>query len=129
VQLRIVRTRTLNELAQDAARLPALLAEAELLRRETEAARAGAEAARSEAGRASARLEALTEETGRRLGSLIEATRDPATGPGIQGAVALQMVRDIIAEVKASGDEEAIEGVRIMDAILGEDSAFAGGGA
>jgi hypothetical protein len=115
VQFRIVRARTLTGLRADAADVALLRGAAAGLRRED------AGAARREAGRAGARLEALTEKSGRRLGSLIKAARAPAAGPRIQGQIALQVVRDIIAEARASGDPGECASVRIMDALLGED--------
>ena len=115
---RIVRTSTLTALTENAIRL---VAEGKRYRREAEDARRDAETVRRKAQDAETRLAAATEDAGRRLGSLIRAARDPVTGPGIQAQIALQVVRDIIAEAKASGDEDAIEGVRMMDALLGED--------
>jgi hypothetical protein len=120
---RIVRTRTLAALREEAA---AARADAASARVQNAALRDEAVRAATLAGRAEARVGALTEEAGRKLGWVIRATRDPVSGEGIQGAIALQMVRTIIAEAKASGDEAVIAGIRPMDAILGEDWPHAG---
>ncbi len=110
----IIRTRNLAALREEAAQLPGL-------RRQVTEARHAAEAAAAEASRLGDELDAAIAEAGSRLGRLLTAVRDPVTGPSVQAGIALHVVRDMIAEVKASGDPAAIEGIRAMDALLGED--------
>ena len=110
----IIQTRKLTALREEAAQLP-------WLRRQVTESRRAAEAADAEAARLAAELDAAVTEAGGRLGQLLAAVRDPATGPSIQADIALHVVQDMIAEVKASGDAVAIAGIRAIDALLGED--------
>jgi len=110
----IIRTRILAALREEAAQLPGL-------RCQVTGARNAAEAAAAEAARCGAELDAAIAAAGSRSGRLLAAVRDPVTGSSVQADIALHVVRDMITEVKASGDAAAIEGIRVMDALLGED--------
>jgi len=113
----IIRARKLAVLRGEAAQLPRL-------RSQVTEARYAAEAAVAEVARLSGELDAAIAAAGSRLGRLLNAVRDPVTGPSIQADIALRVVRDMIAEAKASGAADVIEGIRVIDALLGEDSAF-----
>ncbi len=113
----IIRTRKFATLREETAQLPRL-------RCQVTESRHAAEAADAEATRLAAELDAAIAEAGGRLGRLLAAVRDPAAGASIQADIALHVVRDMTAEVKASGDAAAIEGIRVIDALLGEDLPF-----
>ncbi len=113
----IIRSRELAVLREEAAQLAGL-------RSQVTEARHAAEAGAAEAARLGGELDAAIAAAGGRLGRLLRAARDPVTGSSVQADIALHVVRDMIAEVKASGDTAAIEGIRVMDALLGEDSPF-----
>jgi hypothetical protein len=115
--IKIVRTKALAALREDAARLPRLHRQIAESRRE-------AEAASAEATRLAAALDAAVAEVRGKLARLLAAVRDPATGPSVQADITLHLVRDMIAEVKASGDAAAIKGIRVIDALLGKDLPF-----
>jgi len=114
---RIIRTWKLAALREEAAQLPELRLQVTESRRATEVAAATA------AGLA-AELDAAIAEAGGRLARLLAAARDPATGASIQADIALHVVRDMIAEIKASGDAAAVKGIGVIDALLGEDLPF-----
>ena len=113
----IIRSRKLAALREEAAQLPRLRCQVTEARRE-------AEAAAAEAARLAAELDAAIAAAGGRLARLLDAVRDPVTGPSVQAGIALDLVRDMIAQAKASGDPAAIEGFRVIDALLGEDLSF-----
>ena len=110
----LIRSRALAALREDAAQLPQLRGQLTQARRATAAAAA-------EAARLAAERNAAIAEAGGRLARLLAVTRDPVTGPSIQADIALHVVRDMIAQAKASGAADVIEGIRVLDALLGED--------
>jgi hypothetical protein len=110
----LIRHRVLAALREDAAQLPQLRCQLAESRGETAAATA-------EATRLAAELDAALAAAAGKLARLLDAVRVPATGSSVQADIALNVVRHMIAEVKASGDAAAIEGFRIIDALLGED--------
>jgi hypothetical protein len=110
----LIRTRTPAALREQAAQVPRL-------RCQLTQSRCAAQAAAAEAARLTTERDAAIAETGGRPARLLAATRDPVTGPSIQADIALRVVRDMIAEAKASGAADVIEGIRVIDALLGED--------
>jgi len=116
--IRIITARTLAALREDAGQLPALRELA------GESVRQAGES-RAEAERTAAELEALCDEAAGTLAGLVAAAQNPATGSRVQEGIALHVLRAQIRKVKASGDPEAIAGIGILDAVLGQDSAFA----
>ena len=113
----IIRARKLAALQEEAAQLPSL-------RYQVTESRRAAEAAAAEAARLGGELDAAIAAAAGRLARLLDAVRGPVTGPSVQADIALRVVRDMIAQVKASGDPAAIEGFRVIDALLGEDLPF-----
>jgi hypothetical protein len=110
----LISTKTLAKLREEAAQLPRLRHQAAEALRE-------AETSAAEAARLAGQLDAAIAEAGGRLGRLLTAAHDPVTGPSVQADLALRVVRDIIATANASDDPAAVDGIRIMDALLGED--------
>jgi hypothetical protein len=72
-----------------------------------------------EATRLAAELDAAIREAAGHLTFLLEAAADPQAGTGVQGAIALAVVRNQIDQAHASGDTRLIEAFRPLDAILG----------
>jgi hypothetical protein len=119
----IITTKALGALRAEASLVPGLRRSAEA---EAEARRTAAAALLEQQGaRARAETErdtALNDVTAG-LARLELAASDPAGGEAVKAAIALHAMRTQIARVKASGDPAAIDGIRVLDALIGPDPA------
>ena len=78
-------------------------------------------AAQSEATRARAAYGAAVDNAAATLRSLKAATEHPVHGRNIKADIALNVVRLEVERVKAEGDPEAIESVKILDWLIGAE--------
>jgi len=134
---RIIRTKTLATLRSQATEAETSAALARQAEREATGARHLAEIAQ---GQAAAALEAAgnarrqcmqaEEELQRiyrdklnRAVEVLDLTRDPARGEEIRGALALQLMRQSIQDVKKHGTEEERDAIRVYEALLGPEDA------
>jgi hypothetical protein len=119
--IKIITTKTLAALRAEASLVPGLrrsaAAEAEA-RQSAADDLAGERAARA---RAETERDTALDDVTAGLARLELAASDPADGEAVKAAIALHAMRTQIARVKASGDPAAIEGVRVLDALIGPD--------
>jgi glutamate-1-semialdehyde aminotransferase len=121
--IKIVRTSTLASLQRQALReleLSGRLADADRRMQAAEAASLRAQEAQSGA---EAELKALWDDMMAGLCRLETATGDPRTGSEAQAEIALRYLRGQIAKVKATGNADLIDSMRVLDHLIGEGVA------
>jgi hypothetical protein len=119
--IRIVKAATLNVLREDAKRACDLARSAE---RQCEQAKADIIRAQEAVTAAKAELAASENDLLNRLSRMKVAASDPDNGRNFIGELALTVLRNQIASIRASGHEQAIEAIRPMETLLGEGGVF-----
>jgi hypothetical protein len=122
----IIKSSTLAALRDQARELSQRLAAADGQQSAAKSATARAQQAQAEAeaarAEAEAKYDALSSDTAAGMVRLWDlAGTDPTSADAIKAGIALRVLRQQIAEVKASGDPALINGIRAHDAVIGED--------
>lgn len=138
---RIIRTKTLATLRSQAAEAETNASLARQAEREaagarhlTEIAKGQAAAALEAAGNAERQCEQAEDELQKiyrdklnRAAEVLDLTRDPDRGEEIRGALALQLMRQSIQDVKENGTEEERAAMRVYEALLGREGTDSDG--
>lgn len=121
---RIVRTRTLTALHAEADGRDKALAKAFATEEAAAEQRLRASAAEAERDQAVRERDAVWNDSLAAVCRLRVQASEPKTGRSILGELALRILRSQIADIKASGDQELIDGIRVMDNMIGEEGIF-----
>ena len=133
--IRIVASGKLAALRAAAGLVPGLrsaAAQASVRQQEAEAARLAAAAdcdkaigeraqAQAAQARAEAERDAALGDITAGLARLEAAASDPAVGESVKAGIALHVLRHEIARIRASGDAAAIDSIRLIEALIGQD--------
>jgi hypothetical protein len=122
--IRIVRTRTLRVLRAEADGRDEAVAMAVAASDEAGELRSRAEAAEADRDQAKQERDAVWNDSLAAVCRLQVQASEPRTGRSIIGEIALRILRNWIADARASGDEELIRSIRVMDNLLGEEGVL-----